>query len=536
MNAPFRHWLASTAAALTLLGTASSADVHSAEAAPAAETQPELHRNDATDAFPIDEYRGHRSNDIIAFSSDAVLKSGESADEVIAILGNASSDGNVAREIAAIFGDARVTGPVGREVVAVFGNVYVNSTVDRDVVAFMGNVELGPEARVGRDVVTVGGTLKRDPAAIVGGSTQNISLGSPGSLEGLKIWLRRCALLGRPLALDAGLGWAWGIAAGFLAFHVLLGFLAQAAMQQCVTTLEQRPGRSLLAALIAVPAVPILALLLVMTVIGIVALPFLGVALLCASVFGKAVMLAWIGRRISRPFAATTNADATPADNPSIAKDDWSVPLAVLIGGAIVTVLYLVPVLGFVVYKLLGFIGLGVVLCTLLESWRSSRAGKVRTTATAADTTSAPADAASVANRPIAHAGMPRAGFWLRMAALILDLVLVLVLTNLVSNAFGHHMHSMGMPLLWAAAYGAVMWALKGTTIGGSICGLQLVRLDDRPIDWGTAIMRALGCFLSLIVGGLGFIWIAFDKDQQAWHDKIAGTVVVRTPKGTPIV
>jgi uncharacterized RDD family membrane protein YckC len=97
-------------------------------------------------------------------------------------------------------------------------------------------------------------------------------------------------------------------------------------------------------------------------------------------------------------------------------------------------------------------------------------------------------------------------------------------------------MDSGGMPLLWVAVYGAVMWALKGTTIGGSICGLHLVRLDGKPVDWGTAIMRALGCFLSLVVGGLGFIWIAFDKDQQAWHDKVAGTVVVRTPKGTPIV
>ena len=44
--------------------------------------------------------------------------------------------------------------------------------------------------------------------------------------------------------------------------------------------------------------------------------------------------------------------------------------------------------------------------------------------------------------------------------------------------------------------------------------------------------MRALGCFLSLAVVGLGFIWIAFDGAHQAWHDKIAGTVVVRVPKG----
>jgi uncharacterized RDD family membrane protein YckC len=37
-------------------------------------------------------------------------------------------------------------------------------------------------------------------------------------------------------------------------------------------------------------------------------------------------------------------------------------------------------------------------------------------------------------------------------------------------------------------------------------------------------------------VAGLGFFWIAIDDNSQAWHDKIAGTVVVRVPKGVPLV
>jgi len=38
---------------------------------------------------------------------------------------------------------------------------------------------------------------------------------------------------------------------------------------------------------------------------------------------------------------------------------------------------------------------------------------------------------------------------------------------------------------------------------------------------------------LSALPIGLGFIWIAIDENRQAWHDKIAGTVVVRVPPGT---
>jgi len=122
---------------------------------------------------------------------------------------------------------------------------------------------------------------------------------------------------------------------------------------------------------------------------------------------------------------------------------------------------------------------------------------------------------------------MPRAGFWLRMAALFLDVLLV----GFAMSVLQHHF---SMNLLLLAIYGAVMWKLRGSTVGGIVCDLKVVRVDGRPVDWETAIVRALGCFLSLAVAGLGFIWIAFDDAQQAWHDKIAGTVVVRVPKGVP--
>ena len=57
------------------------------------------------------------------------------------------------------------------------------------------------------------------------------------------------------------------------------------------------------------------------------------------------------------------------------------------------------------------------------------------------------------------------------------------------------------------------MWKYKGTTIGGIICGLKVVRLDDRELDWPTAVVRALGCFLSMAVAGLGFLWVVFDSE-----------------------
>jgi uncharacterized RDD family membrane protein YckC len=212
----------------------------------------------------------------------------------------------------------------------------------------------------------------------------------------------------------------------------------------------------------------------------------------------------------------------------------------VLIGGVIVLALYLVPVLGFVVYKLLGLLGLGAVVYTLIQAVRARRAsgGFEQHVPQPPAAPSAPAQAAApgpagapsaAATTPAVTAALPRAGFWIRMAALLLDALLVGILIGLL-----HHLFN--LELLVLAAYGAVMWKLRGSTIGGIVFDLQVVRQDGREIDWATAIVRALGCFLSLAAAGLGFIWIAFDDGKQAWHDKIAGTVVVRVAKRVSLV
>jgi uncharacterized RDD family membrane protein YckC len=130
----------------------------------------------------------------------------------------------------------------------------------------------------------------------------------------------------------------------------------------------------------------------------------------------------------------------------------------------------------------------------------------------------------------VSAATLPRAGFWIRIAASLLDLLLVALTTRLVPDHFQPNF------LLLFAVYCCVLWALKGTTIGGIVCGLKVVRLDDRRVDWPTAIVRALGGFLSLVAAGIGVIWVAFDDQKQSWHDKIAGTTIVQVPKGVSLV
>jgi uncharacterized RDD family membrane protein YckC len=136
----------------------------------------------------------------------------------------------------------------------------------------------------------------------------------------------------------------------------------------------------------------------------------------------------------------------------------------------------------------------------------------------------------------ISAATLPRAGFWIRIGASLLDFIMVAIVVEMLSKVLHGWLLPGGSVPFWFTVYCVVMWATKGTTIGGIICGLKVVRLDDRPIDWGVAIVRAIGGYLSLAVAGLGFIWVVFDDERQSWHDKIAGTTIVKVPKGTALM
>lgn len=492
------------------------------------------------------------NNERVSFGGDSKLAEGETAQAVVSIFGSSTSAGTVHDAVVSVLGSSRVTGgTVGDAVVSVLGNTYVNAEVRGEVVGVMGNVELGPNAVVHGEVVCVGGQLKRDPGAVVMGNVQNIALaGRHFDFSGLTTWFTECLLYGRPLAFDRRLVWAWTIALGVLGFYALIALIAPAGVVKCAETLEQRPGYSLLAALLTLLLTPIAYILLALTVaiaIGIVLIPLFSLGLFFASLFGKIVMLAWLGRRFTKLLGDG------PLGHPVF---------GVLIGGVVVLGLYTVPIVGFVTYKLLGILGLGVVVYTLILQFKASRPPKpvpaagvpsapapVAATGVAA-MAATPGDTAGAVPPPvpppvtpivsaappvISAATLPRAGFWIRVAAALLDVILVGIVFGMLDGMLGWFVKFGSFPL-WFAVYHVIMWATKGTTVGGIICGLKVVRIDDRPLEWGVAIVRALGAFLSLAVAGIGFIWVAFDDEKQSWHDKIAGTTIVKVPKGTALL
>jgi uncharacterized RDD family membrane protein YckC len=67
-----------------------------------------------------------------------------------------------------------------------------------------------------------------------------------------------------------------------------------------------------------------------------------------------------------------------------------------------------------------------------------------------------------------------------------------------------------------------------GQTFGKMIFGIRVIQSTGEQMTLGVGFLRWVGYSISAIVFTLGFVWIAFDGKKQGWHDKIAGTVVIR--------
>lgn len=75
---------------------------------------------------------------------------------------------------------------------------------------------------------------------------------------------------------------------------------------------------------------------------------------------------------------------------------------------------------------------------------------------------------------------------------------------------------------------------LAGATLGKRLFGLRVVDLEGRRPGPLRALLRALGYLLSTPLFNLGFVWSLFHPTSRAWHDLLAGTVVVESRPRSP--
>jgi uncharacterized RDD family membrane protein YckC len=135
------------------------------------------------------------------------------------------------------------------------------------------------------------------------------------------------------------------------------------------------------------------------------------------------------------------------------------------------------------------------------------------------------------------------AGFWIRTAASLIDTVLVAMLTlPPLVLIYGWDYFDPGRAGLFAGPADVllswllpslaviVFWMYRSATPGKMMLGLRIVDArSGAAMGRGQSVGRYLGYFVSIIPLFMGLVWVAFDPRKQGWHDKLAGTVVIRS-------
>lgn len=466
--------------------------------------------------------------------------------------------GEAVRDALVIFGDATIAGEIDDELVVILGDVTLASTaiIRGDFVSVGGTVTAQPGVDARGDFVVVGGTFDGPPDFTPGREYVLVGGGLLADwIQGLVPYLTRGLLWGRLIVPD--LPWVWTIVALVFLMYLAINAFFDRPVRACAGTLAARPMTSFGVGLLVLLLVGPVSLLLAVSVVGLAVVPFVLLAMLGGWIVGKVAVARWIGM--------------------SLVDEDVDSRVqalrSVVIGFVVITIAYMIPVIGLATWAIVGMLGLGSSTLAFMSAYRrenpkpaqppaAAPPPPVPATYTPADPdqpppSPAPAAAASFAPSdpppamayqtmagpggvaaampfagapaaipPSVLATMPKALFRDRLAAFAVDVVLIAAAVNVL----GADPDEMFVPIV--LAYFVGMWTWKQTTVGGMVCHLRVVRTDGSPLTLADALVRGLAGIVSLAVFFVGALWMLRDSESQTWHDKIAGTYVVKVPGG----
>lgn len=147
----------------------------------------------------------------------------------------------------------------------------------------------------------------------------------------------------------------------------------------------------------------------------------------------------------------------------------------------------------------------------------------------------------------------PYAGFWIRAAARLIDLILILAAFNLfyAADRYGadagwwtpgglleeailgdrfsagnvaRGVFFLGFPVF----YYVYLTGAFGQTFGKMAMRIKVLNEDGSPVTYRKAFYRWLGYFLCDLTLNVGYLWAAFDEKKQGFHDRLCKTIVVK--------
>jgi len=140
------------------------------------------------------------------------------------------------------------------------------------------------------------------------------------------------------------------------------------------------------------------------------------------------------------------------------------------------------------------------------------------------------------------------ASFWQRVGGYIVDFIIIMLIfvvggavaaITTPASTFDNPdpgPSGLGVLLLFLSFAGALAYPVilegrpEGQTVGKKLAGIRVVRrANGAPLGYGLAFGRTVARFVEGFAFGLGLLWAAWDPMHQTFHDKMAGTLVVRS-------
>ena len=132
------------------------------------------------------------------------------------------------------------------------------------------------------------------------------------------------------------------------------------------------------------------------------------------------------------------------------------------------------------------------------------------------------------------------AGIFRRLFAIFYDcflLLAILFIVTYIANALNHGKAIEPSDALYPIyvitiftlcyLYFAWFWIHGGQSLGMKTWRIQIISTDNHSINWQTAAIRFICAMFSWGLGGLGFLWILFDRKKRSWHDLASKTALI---------
>ena len=254
-----------------------------------------------------------RERDAVAVGQKGTLRSDESCDHFVVVLGTADCKGHV-----------------GSDAVIVGGDAEINGTIEGDLVLIMSKAHIGSNTVVKGQMVVVGPAPDIEAGARI--SRRGTEFSTPPFL-GAADYVTKGLLWGRPF--PPGVRWVWWVALTMFSITFLITLLFPRPVSNCVKVLRARPFACFFAGIGFRILFPLLVILAACTVILIPVIPFLFCIVIAGGFLGKAALCVALGQLL------------VPHDEDS---NGLTLLAGFVIGAVLIYCLYMIPFLGMFVY------------------------------------------------------------------------------------------------------------------------------------------------------------------------------------------